>query len=85
MAASKECPKCGTIFPAAPVAHVQAPGQEVRCTVCGTDLKQLVDGEKGTPWSRRDTALWFLSFPGAEIIVIVAVVLGLFGVVAIVK
>jgi hypothetical protein len=66
-----ECAKCGAIFPADAVT---------RCTVCGSSLKEVSQGDKGTPWKRRDTVLWFLSFPGAEIVLGILVILGLFGV-----
>ena len=83
--APKECAKCGAIFPAAAVPKARAPGEEIRCTVCGAELKELVRGDKGAAWSRRDTALWFMSFPGAEAILAVVAILGVVGLVVAVK
>ena len=68
---ARECSECGAIFSAAVVRDAEG-----KCSVCGGDLKQLVNGDKGKSWIRTDTFFFLTSFPGSEVLWAAAIILG---------
>ncbi len=73
-----DCAKCGAIFPAGALQSDAA--GKLTCPICRTELRPLVHGDTGQPWTRKDSALWFLAmFGGHELAcaVVVLIVLGL--------